>query len=347
LFTEAGSSFRTNIARLNSDGSLDESFDALGGPSGLVRIVVLDSNGRILIGGEFTAVDGTPRNRIARLNSGGLLDGSFNPGAGASDVVRTVAVLPTGQILIGGLFTSFDGNSKPYLARLNSDGTLDQSFPAGTGPNNNVYFVSPQADGTILISGDFTSVNGTGINRIARLKQDGSLDSSFSPTGGVLGGAVYHVLTQANGRIILGGAFTAVNGTALNRLARLNTDGSLDMTFNPGAGASDMILSLAIQNDGMILAGGLFSTYAGTEVGMIARVYGDASAPVLSIQDAGNHQIVVSWPSWASSFTLQAVDALSGAGWQTVTNIPVVQSDKLGVTLPVGTTGTGFFRLAR
>ena len=147
-----------------------------------------------------------------------------------------MALLPSGQVLVGGLFTSFNGRPANYLVRLNSDGTLDMSFPAGGGPNNNVYFIAPQAEGMILIGGDFTQVNGTNINRIARLRADGSVDDSFLPTGGVSGGPIYHIVCQDNGKIVIGGSFTSVNGSSLNRLARLNPDGSLDSGFNPGAG---------------------------------------------------------------------------------------------------------------
>jgi uncharacterized delta-60 repeat protein len=346
LFTAIGGTFRTNIARLEANGALDGSFNAMAGPSGLVRLILIEPDGKILIGGEFTTVNNTGRNRIARLNGDGSLDDSFDPASGANDIVRALAVLPTGQVLVGGLFTSFADAPKAHLARVNRDGGLDGSFPAGSGPNGDVYFISAQPDGSVLIGGDFTAVNGVGINRIARLHSDGSLDTAFVPPGGAVGGPVYHVLAKPNGRVVLGGGFTSVNGVSLARLARLNADGSLDGGFNPGSGASDLILSLALQDDGMILAGGLFATYAGTSVAMLARIYGDSSSPTLTAQGIGSHQILLSWPSWASGFLLQTTPVFATNAWQNITNSPAIKGSRLNVTLS-GNLGAEFFRLAR
>ena len=344
LFTNVGGTFRTNIARLLPDGSLDKSFNSGAGPSGLVRILALQPDGKILLAGEFTTVNQTNLNRIARLNADGSLDASFDPGSGANNIVRSVALLPSGQILVGGLFTSFNGRPSAFFVRLNSNGTQDTSFPAGSGPNGDIYFIAPQTNGTMLIGGDFTAVNGTNISRIARLQPDGSLDASFVPVSGAQGGPVYHVIRQTNGKIVIGGGFTSVNGVALNRLARLNTDGSLDTDFNPGSGASDLVLSLAIQNDGMLLAGGLFVTYNGTSVGMLARVFGDSVYPLMTVASVASEQLQLSWPSWASAYTLQAATRLVPADWQNVTNTAILQGDQLSISVP-STGGVQFFRL--
>jgi uncharacterized delta-60 repeat protein len=346
LFTAIGGTFRTNIARIQPNGDVDSSFNALGGPSGLVRVLAIQPDGKVLIGGEFTLVNNIARSRIARLNTDGTLDTSFDPASGANDIIRAVALLPSGQILVGGLFTSFAGTPKPYLARLNSDGSLDASFPTGSGPDNNVYFILVEQSGSLIISGDFTAMNGAAANRVARLGSDGTLDPGFQPPSSVLGGPVYHVLTQANGRLVLGGGFTSINGVGLNRLARLNGNGTLDSSFNSGSGANDMILSLALQSDGMILAAGLFSTYQGTTVNMLARVVGDPLNPLLTIQTSGANQIQLTWPASASGFSLQSGDAPGATGWQTVATAPTLDGDRLVLTAPV-TTAAKFYRLAR
>jgi hypothetical protein len=178
------------------------------------------------------------------------------------------------------------------------------------------------------------------------LGSDGTLDPGFQPPSSVLGGPVYHVLTQANGRLVLGGGFTSINGVGLNRLARLNGNGTLDSSFNSGSGANDMILSLALQSDGMILAAGLFSTYQGTTVNMLARVVGDPLNPLLTIQTSGANQIQLTWPASASGFSLQSGDAPGATGWQTVATAPTLDGDRLVLTAPV-TTAAKFYRLAR
>ncbi len=108
---------------------------------------------------------------------------------------------------------------------------------------------------------------------------DGSLDSSFIPNGVASGGPVYSIVRQGNGKIVIGGAFTTLNGGSFNRIGRLNPDGSLDAIFNPGAAASDEVLTLALQGDGLLLVGGLFANYNAIAVGMFTRIYGSPPMP--------------------------------------------------------------------
>src|SRR5436190_2256283 len=74
--------------------------------------LALQPDGKILVGGEFWSVNGTPRNRIARLNDDGSLDPTFNPGAGPDYGVTAIAVQSDGRCIVGGLFTSFNGASR-------------------------------------------------------------------------------------------------------------------------------------------------------------------------------------------------------------------------------------------
>jgi uncharacterized delta-60 repeat protein len=131
----------------------------------------VQSDGKILIGGDFTFYDGTGRNRIARLDAGGSLDASFNPGTGASDYLNSIAAQSNGRILIGGHFTSYNGTGRNRIARLNANGTLDTSLNPGTGANDRVLSIAVLSDGRILIGGEFTSYNGTGRSYIALIIQ--------------------------------------------------------------------------------------------------------------------------------------------------------------------------------
>ncbi len=143
-----------------------------------------------------------------------------------------------------------------------------RSTPASTRTRTaSVYSVAVQADGKILLAGQFTSVGGTARNYIARLNADGSLDPGFNPNANDI---VYSLAVQADGKILLGGMFTTVGGTARNYIARLNADGSLDSGFNPNA--SGTVYSVAVQADGKILLGGYFNTVGGTTRNRIARL---------------------------------------------------------------------------
>ncbi len=275
-FTSYNGTSRNRIARLNMDGTLDTSFNPGTGTNDVVRTTSLQSDGKIIIGGSFTAYNGTGRNSIARLNTGGTVDTSFNPGTGANGIVYTTSLQSDGKIIIGGGFASYNEISRSIIVRLNADGTLETIFNSGTGANGWVNTTSVQNDGKIIIVGGFTSYNGTGRNRIARLNTDGTLDTSFNPGTGVVG-YVYTISLQSDGKIIIGGYFTSYNGTGRNRIARLNTDGTLDTTFNPGTGANIDVLTTSLQSDGKIIIGGSFTYYNGTPRNRIARLNTDGT----------------------------------------------------------------------
>ncbi|RYY95552.1 MAG: hypothetical protein EOO11_15580, partial [Chitinophagaceae bacterium] len=280
-FTTINGTARNYIARLNADGNLDTSFDPGTGMNGKVTAVALQSDGRILVGGSFTTINGTARNYIARLNADGSLDTSFDPGTGANGSVLSVALQSDGKVLLGGDFTTIDGTARNYIARLNADGSLDTSFDPWTGPNGSVLAITPQNDGMVVLGGDFTTINGAARSRIARLKADGSLDTSFTPGTGA-NGPVIALALQSDGAVLVGGDFTTMDGTSRNRLARLNTDGSLDTRFDPGTGANNTVNALALQSDGRVLLGGLFTSFNDTARSYVERLDNDAATQSLS-----------------------------------------------------------------
>jgi uncharacterized delta-60 repeat protein len=214
-------------------GALDTGFDPGTGTSNTVQAVALQRDGKVLVGGYFTQVDGVARNNIARLNADGVLDTNFDPGTGANGLVYAVASQPDGKVLIGGVFTQVNGVERNSIARLNANGSLDTTFDPGTGANDQVWAVAIQSDGKVLIGGDFTQVNGVGRGRIARLNPDGSVDTSFDPGAGA-NWQVFAVALQLDGKVLIGGNFVLVNGASRPYVARLNADGSLDTNFDPG-----------------------------------------------------------------------------------------------------------------
>jgi uncharacterized delta-60 repeat protein len=210
------------------------------------------------------------------IASAGTLDLGFNPGTGANNNVYTSAVQADGKIIIGGDFATVNAVARSKIARLNIDGSVDMGFNPGTGANNIVYTSAVQADGKVIIGGDFATVNGVARNKIARLNVDGSVDMGFNPGSGA-SSTVRTCALQADGKIIIGGIFPTVNGVARNRIARLNVDGSLDLSFNPSASASDVVYDIAVQPDGKIIIGGEFTGVNGVVRKRIARLYADGS----------------------------------------------------------------------
>ena len=164
----------------------------------------------------------------------GDVDLSFDPGSGVNGAVNAFALQPDGKIIIGGVFTTVKGLARSKVARLNASGSGDAAFNPGTGANDVVSSLALQADGKVLVGGDFTAINGTNRNRIARLNADGSLASSFSPV--VAPNGIASIVLQSDGKALIGGGFTTINGTNRNGIAQLNTNGSLAGSFNPGTG---------------------------------------------------------------------------------------------------------------
>ncbi|PYL61120.1 MAG: hypothetical protein DMF31_02830, partial [Verrucomicrobia bacterium] len=189
---------RTDILRLNSDGSIDSSFGPAQATDGSeVRVITVNGDGTILVGGRFTAFNGQPNYGVVRLLSNGQLDPGFTP------VTMTCPSNPIGGVGCG----------------LWADPVVD-------------------GHGKIIIAGDFVSVDGFPAPCVARLNSDGSLDhtgfnaSGFAPSG-FSGGSprpIRAIVIQSDGKIVIGGRF---NGSPNNRIAlvRLNTDGSRDFSY--------------------------------------------------------------------------------------------------------------------
>jgi uncharacterized delta-60 repeat protein len=245
----------------------------LGSFTSSIFSVVYQPDGKVLIGGFFNSYNGTARKNIARLNADGSLDASFNPGTGTNSEIYSVAYQSDGKVLIGGTFTSYNGTARNRIARLNADGSLDGSFDPGTGANGTVYSIT-ELGGLVLIAGDFSNYNGSNRKGIARLNFDGSLDATFANTSNGANGPIYSVAFQ-NNKFLLGGDFTSYRGSSRNRIAQLDFDGTVDLSFTTGtgsnAGANGTITSVAYQSDNKVLISGQFTSYRGTARNRIAR----------------------------------------------------------------------------
>jgi uncharacterized delta-60 repeat protein len=268
-FTTIGGGASGGLARLNNDGSNDNTLTA---PISGIGAIAVDPSGKILVGGHFTTVGSTPRLHLARFNSDGTLDTSFAPDIDSA--VFDIAIQPDGKILIAGQFTQVSGQSRMYFARLNSDGSLDTTFQTSGITNGTTLAVAVQQDGKILVGGRFSTFTGAARSRIARLNQNGTLDTSFSPVLAGTDASVNDIAVMPDGRFIAAGEFTTVNGAARERVVGFNRDGSVDTSFVTTANA--LVYSIAPQPEGSIIIGGGFTMVNGfTGNDCIARLYPD------------------------------------------------------------------------
>jgi uncharacterized delta-60 repeat protein len=248
------------LLRLNADGTQDSSFHPPAFNAGVTTVAV-QPDGKILVSGSFTGIPGAIR--IARLNPDGSLDTSFNTGAGLDDFAMGIAVQPDGKIVIGGYFDSVNQTAQRYLARLNADGSVDNTFNSAAGFN--CYTVALQADGKILATGPYPG--------LVRFNADGSYDSGFQSNfaGGI-------ALPLPDGKILAGGGLRNSGGVVTTvGVFRLNSDGSRDTSFHTGLGSDSGVSGLALQPDGKIVVSGYFASYDGNATGCLIRLNADGT----------------------------------------------------------------------
>ena len=277
-FTAYDGTPRARIARLMPTGALDASFDPGSGLDGPVEAVALRAGGDILAAGAFSKADGQNRGGLAEFGAGGALDSGFDSGAGTNGAAaRAVVSLPSGGAMLGGAFTSYGGISQTGIAEIRADGTLETGwFGYVGGPVPEVNTVVRRSDGAVIAGGAFTLAQTTARGRIALFDAAGAVDPSYA-SGAGFDGSVEALALQPDGKVLVGGQFTSYDGTSRPRIARLNADGSLDTAFASGTGFDGTVEALAVQGDGGVLAGGAFSTFAGSAAPFVARLLGTAT----------------------------------------------------------------------
>jgi uncharacterized delta-60 repeat protein len=294
------------VARYNPDGTPDNTFNSTGkvltnfGGGAAGTAVAIDSNDKIVVAG-YSNAGGTYDFAVVRYNVDGTLDTTFNAtgrvltdfGVGSGDFAAAAVIQSDGKIVVGGLS---DASGIPYdfaLVRYNPNGTLDLTFNAtgkvltdftGSGSFDTLQALVIQSDGKIVAAGD-SIANGAANFAVARYTMTGSLDGTFNATGKVLtpfasGNAdAQAVVIQSDGKIVTAGAFA--DGTSEGSdfaLARYNTDGTLDRTFNSTGkvvtdiGGFDAAYGVGIQPDGKIVAAG-FSDVSGTSDFALTRYF--------------------------------------------------------------------------
>ena len=237
-----------------------------------------------MVNGQFTTYSGSIANRYIRLNSDGTKDVTFATGTssvGANAFVNSIAEQSDNKLILVGGFSTIAGSTKARIARLNSNGTIDNTYNVGTGTNNNIGTVKLQLDGKALVGGSFTTYNSTAASRLVRINTDGSYDATFNTGTGFLASTaslttVQSIYVQPDGKILIGGRFNSYNGTTVTNICRLNSDGSLDNTFNTTTN-NNSVNEIRILASGKILIAGSIVTVNGVTKNRIALLNSDGS----------------------------------------------------------------------
>jgi uncharacterized delta-60 repeat protein len=269
---------KKGFVKIDQIGNPDYGFNVGGGIglNGAITTIAEQADGKIIIAGTFTSYQNQTVNRICRIHKNGTLDTSFLIDKSPNNDINKIIVQPDGKIIVAGAFTNFNDSTINRIVRLNSDGSFDSTFVIGNGPNNLIRDVALQADGKILIGGQFTNYAGTARNRVARLNSNGSLDTDFVIGSGA-NNEVWSILTKPDGKILIGGQFTSYAGVTRNRIAQINADGSLDLDFNSSTGANNTIRNMTLQQDGKIILAGNLTSYNGAGRLRLARINPDAT----------------------------------------------------------------------
>ncbi|HEY0429226.1 MAG TPA: FG-GAP-like repeat-containing protein, partial [Pyrinomonadaceae bacterium] len=258
-FNVAGKYARTDITRLNADGTVDLTFNEVpivantSGNSYITKLA-LQSDGKILVGGEF-GIAGFGSFGLIRLNPDGSFDADFLNRGGLNSLYHLFdfAISPDDKIIYSGS----KSGAGLVIGRLNADGNLVAETA------NSVYKLALQPDGKIVAYGNNFS--------IFRLNSDFSADNTFQSSP--ISYSVLDIVIQADGKILIGGALSAVNNFPINRIARLNADGTIDSSFNIGTdGPNDTVKKIIVLADGKILIGGDFTTFNGAPARRVARL---------------------------------------------------------------------------
>ena len=248
-------------------GQSADSFDP--NANGPIRAIGVQRDGKVLIGGDFTVLSpngGAPvtRNHIARLNSDGTIDGTFDPNADGP--VGVIVLQADGGILVGSgyenygtSFTRIGGRLRNNIARLDPRTGLADSFDPNA--DGGVSAITIDAGGRILVGGGFTNIGGQSRNHIARLHGNTGVADSFDPNAD---GAVRAITFDADGRILTGGDFSNIAGQERDHLARLNHNSGLADAFDPRTqGNGETIRTVVLLPDSTILSCGFYYRRSG------------------------------------------------------------------------------------
>jgi len=267
-----GLSLTGKLVRLNADGTKDLGFGPPLFALSSINTICLQPDGMILIGGNMGVVAPT-QVRLCRLQPDGSPDASFTTGLlGFNSAVNHLAMMPDGRILAAGQFTQYQGVPRAGICMVHANGALDTSFDPGAGTDQPISALQVATDGRIYIGGGFSTYDGAPANRLLRLHPDGTVDNSFTMGAGFSGGTVHSLHLQADGNLLCGGSFSGYDGTPRIRLCRVEPNGALDLSFDPGSGANALVQFVGQQQDGAVLVGGNFNSVGGQPRNGVARI---------------------------------------------------------------------------
>jgi uncharacterized delta-60 repeat protein len=274
------------LAKLSSTGVLDTAFKIKGQINFYVNSVKIQNDDKIVFGGLFNYFNTIKCGRVLRIDSTGILDPTFDSGTDykSNGTINVIEINAIGKFFIGGSFYAMNLEYMGCFEKLNNNGSRDQSIPLPTGIGDIIYTSGLQADGKIIIGGNFQGVNGIYKKYIARLKSDGTTDTTFKAVPNL--GSMDYVLVQQDKKIIICGGFSVYNGSSTTGgIIRIDTNGTLDPSFS-FPGFDHGVSSIIRQPDGKYLFGGGFKKINGNATprnGVVRLLSNGATDPSFNV----------------------------------------------------------------
>ena len=281
-FTEFNGTPSRGIALLNSDGSIDPTFESQFESAGFsvgVACVKILSNGNFAVGGYFTEYANQTAGRYVIISPSGVRLDAIASGSGADSHVFEIDELADGKLLICGFFDEVNGFASPSVARLHSNGAVDTSFSAQLTVSAVTNSVEGQSDGKVIIGGSSRTVSGSNVKYLRRLLPNGFIDHSYlgadSPDL-----SVYGLQLDSQERLIVSGQFATLDGRPAEGIGRLLQNGAIDESFQfTESVRPSFFQEYPIDGLGRILAYGWANSPFNSPSSNLLRLEGDKHAP--------------------------------------------------------------------
>ena len=310
------------LRRFTSSGTLTTAYT---GFNGQCKALAEQSNGSLVVGGQFNQYNGNTRNFLIRMTNTGTDDTTFatNLGTGFNSYVYAIAIQSDQKIVVGGQFTSLNGNTRNYIVRLNTDGTEDGTFYTNLGSafNAAVWGITIQPDQKIVVCGQFSTRNGSTSYNFARINTDGTPDTTFwSTMNPTYDGTGPRAVAMYGTDIFAAGAIPAINSITANNLTKFTSTGALDSSYNNlsglifGATNNPQYANVTVDStNGYVYMGGDYTTFNGNAAYQFAKF--NAASPTFT----------TSWTAPAGVTQVQiTILPTSGSGTKSVGNILTV-----------------------
>jgi uncharacterized delta-60 repeat protein len=286
-FTTAGGVAASRIARYNpATGVWSPLGSGVNGATSNVQSLAILPDGDLIVGGRFDLAGDLPANNIARYNPAteawSALGSGVSGVTGAHSSVNTLAVLPGGDVVVGGSFTTAGGLPANRIARCNPASGEWSALGSGVNASARTLVVLPSGD--VIAGGYFTTAGGLPANRIARYNlTTGEWSALGSGVSGIVDPFIYELAVLPDGNIITCGYFNTAGGLSANGIARYNPGDGSWSALGGGVGVSNfnsVVTSLMVLQGGDVIVGGSFSVAGGNSANRIVRLNGSAHSPL-------------------------------------------------------------------